>query len=116
SLPTDLTKATATADKIAALSGRGGVPLKVSSSGKELIATNGTVGGSTLADDSDFKAAMSGMPSKLLLVGYANIQRAELAAARSGPITDNLRHLGGAAFGVGLDGSTPIFVAKLVIK
>ncbi len=111
--PDDEARALATAQKLADLASQLGVSLKVSTDTHLVVTNDPTPGTGKLSDTADYKAAMSGMPSKVSMAGYVALG-SFLAQQPTAPA--DAKQLGGLGFYLGTDSTSPVFTMRLTVK
>ena len=112
--PTDQAKGLATAQKIASSIDEGTPGVTVRAAGSDIIISNDAQASGALADDSGFKAAMSGMPNQVLGAVYVNL--AGVWAARPDTVASDLTHLTGLGGYAAVDGKDLVFDARVTVS
>jgi len=112
--PTDPTTGLVTAKILAGLSSQAGFPLTATAKGSQIVFTNDSSASGALADSASFKAAMTGMPSKLVFAGYLNI--GAIVDAQQGGVPPDEKHFDGLGVYEGIDGADLVFGARLTLR
>jgi uncharacterized protein DUF3352 len=112
--PTDQAKGLATAQKIATSIDEGTAAVTVHSAGSDVVISNDAQASGALADDSGFKAAMSGLPSQVLGAVYVNL--AGIWSAKPGTVPSDLTHLTSLGGYTAVDGKDLVFDARLTVS
>jgi len=112
--PTDPTTGLVTAKLLAGLSSQTGFPLTATAKGSQIVFTNDSGASGTLADSANFKAAMAGMPAKVLFAGYVNV--GAIVDAQQGGVPPDTKHIDSVGTYEGIDGADLVFGARLTLR
>ena len=112
--PTDPATGLVTAKILAGLSSQTGFPLTATAKGPQIVFTNDSGASGTLADSANFKAAMAGMPAKVLFAGYVNV--GAIVDAQQGGVPPDTKYIDSVGTYEGIDGADLVFGARLTLR
>jgi hypothetical protein len=112
--PTDVAKGLKTAQTLAGDLTTNGYAATASASGSKVIVTNDAAASGALSNDAGFKAAMSGMPDKVVAAAYVNL--ADIWPSAGSDVPADLKHLTSIGTYEAVDGSDLTFSVRVTVN